>query len=217
MHFREPGVVDLKDEARINDRLVLAPERLAEGLQVLFVAAVILVAANATRRHGRHESFLDFHPTERGFEILNVFPDRLLSPIADRRRTHERGARRDTASHHAPAKVLFIVFRKGGHLRSPLLPTCGLRGLRFKAGETLANVSEKSGLPLLAVGHNVDPTLTLLADNLSHGGLNPLTVGGFVIRLAVDFCLHQIEQLLRTRENTAVSGYNAMGAPFHVR
>ena len=79
MDFREPGIVDLQDEAGINDRLILGSKSVADCLQVFFVAAVVLVGANATRRHGRHESFLDFQPTERSLEIINIFANRLLS------------------------------------------------------------------------------------------------------------------------------------------
>ena len=164
--FRKPGVVDLQDEAGIDDRLILGPQSVADCLQVLFVAAVVLVAANPAGRHGRHESFLDFQPAERGLEIIDIFADRLLSSIADRPGAHQRDARRDASAHHAPAEVLLIVLREGGHFRGPLFPTPALRALRLKAGEPLAHVGEEARLSLLAVGHNIDTVVSLLADNL---------------------------------------------------
>jgi hypothetical protein len=215
MDFREPGIVDLQDEAGVNDRLVFGPQSVANRLQVFFVAAVVLVGANAARGHRRHESFLDFQPGERRLEILNVFPDRVLPSIADRRGANERSTRRNASAHHAPAEVLLIVFREGGHFRGPLLPPATLWALRFKAAETLTHVREESRLSLLAVCDNVNPALVLLADNLSDCGLNPLRVGALVIRLAVEFRLHHVEQVLRTRQTATVGDENPIRTPFH--
>src|SRR5512143_178553 len=112
MHFREPRIVDLQDEASINDRLVLGSQGVAYRLEIFFVAAVVLVRAGAVRRHGRHESLLDLQTTERGLEIFNIFPDRLLPAITNRPGAHHWNARRDASAHHAPAEVLFIVLGK---------------------------------------------------------------------------------------------------------
>jgi hypothetical protein len=58
MHFCDPWVVDLQDEARVDDRLVLNPQRVADRLQILFVAPVILVCSDSARRNSRHEGVL---------------------------------------------------------------------------------------------------------------------------------------------------------------
>src|SRR4029077_11166340 len=58
MDFRKPGIVDLQDEAGINDRLILGSKSVADCLQVFFVAAVIFVGADPTGRYGRPERLL---------------------------------------------------------------------------------------------------------------------------------------------------------------
>ena len=58
MHFCDPWVVDLKDETRVHDRLVFKPQRIADRLQILFVAPVILVCSDSARRNSRQEGVL---------------------------------------------------------------------------------------------------------------------------------------------------------------
>src|SRR5262245_48173523 len=84
IQFREPGIVDLQDKASLNDRLVLVSQCVAHRVQVLFIAAVVFIVANAAWGHRWHESFLRSQATKRSLQILNVFFYCLLPSIADR-------------------------------------------------------------------------------------------------------------------------------------
>src|SRR5262245_13528726 len=175
-------------------------------MQVLFIAAVVFIVTNAAWSHRWHESFLRSQAPERGLQILNILFYHLLPSIADRPGADQRYAGHDASTHHSPAEVLLIIFREGSHFRRPLFASAAFSAFRFKAGETLAHVRKESRLSLLAVGHNVDAALGLLADNLRHRALDSLTEGLIIIRFAVDLGLHQIEQVLGARQTAGVGG-----------
>ena len=91
-------VVELQDEAGIDDRLVLLAHRLGASVEKFLVGLVISVAnPRAARRRDRgHKSFLDPGRRQAGFKAGDVGLDRIVAGIgqradADRRRRPRPG------------------------------------------------------------------------------------------------------------------------------
>ena len=83
----ELWVVDLQQEAGIDDRLVLLVHRIGEGGEIFLLRPVIVVAVEhfeVARRQRGDEGFLDPGAGERGLEIGDVGLYLLLADIGDR-------------------------------------------------------------------------------------------------------------------------------------
>ena len=210
----EEGVVDLKEEAGIDDRPVLGVHGLGDRVQVLLVRPVVLVRAHAARRHRGHEDIRGRESGQGRREIVDVPAHRLVSAIAHRPRARELDAAGDRAAGHGMAEVLLVVLREGGHLGGPARRASTAPGL--ETGQPLVDVREEAGLALLAVGRNVDAALDLPADDLGDGAPDPAGVGVVVVRLAGDLRLHQVEEVVRARQAAAVSGEDPIRAPGHL-
>ena len=57
----QPRVVDLQDQAGVDDGPVFLAEGVADGLHVLLFARVVRVVTEAPRRGRGHEGFFDVH------------------------------------------------------------------------------------------------------------------------------------------------------------
>jgi len=123
--------------------------------------------------------------------------------------------RRDRSPQLGPAEILVVVFGEGRDFCCRLPRNAAPRAVRFEAGETLAHVSEESGLALFAVGHDVDPALDLPADSLGHRAPNARGVSLAVVGLIIEFGLHHVEQVLRARQAADMGGQDPVDPPLH--
>ena len=112
------GIVELEDESRVDDGLVLLPHGVGAGVDELLLGLVVLVAdpGGAARRDGGHEALLDPGRRQRALEALDVRLDRRVARIRERARAHGD-------AHAAPAP------RRGGDTRM---------GIGVGGGEELA-------------------------------------------------------------------------------
>src|SRR5262249_44822574 len=162
----EARIVDLKQEAGIDDGAVLGLERLRDREDVGLLARVeaILTAADHGGSDGGHERPPDVDARERGLERVEVFLKKRLPLVGDRARAH--GGRR--CERHLAGQVVRVVLAK----RAPLAPAvdparpdaaAGGRGARIAASggrearQALVGVGEEAGLAHLAVRDNVEP------------------------------------------------------------
>ena len=101
--------------------------------------------------------------------------------------------------------------------RARLRPRGALRryGLRFEAGEPLADVSYEARLTLLAVVDDVDAQLRLpphhVRDGLADAGLESRRV----VRLAARACREHVEEVWRTRQAANVGGEDPLRTQLH--
>jgi hypothetical protein len=91
----------------------------------------------------------------------------------------------------------------------------GARRPRFKAGETLADIGDEAGFPLLAIGDNVDTGLRLSAYHLGYRAPHSCGKSLGVIGLAGFFRFHEGNQVSRTCQTSDEGGENPFGAPLH--
>ena len=168
---REVGTVELQQEARVHDRLVLDAQRRAERAEKLLFVAVVLILHD--RRHhpgrGRGEEWLDERIAgriERGAEIaalgLHVAGVR-IADVADCLRQ--------------PANVVDGFFLQRSlvgllHEDRITLDVGALAPLPRAAEprQPVANVKEERVALLLAVVADVDAGFDLLCDDRLHGG-----------------------------------------------
>ena len=87
----EARIVDLDDEARVDDGAILLAKRVRERLLVFLVPAIELVlegGEDVGRRDRRHEDFFVGQPLQRRLEVVDVRLDRGVPLVADRPRAH---------------------------------------------------------------------------------------------------------------------------------
>ena len=74
----DAGIVELEDEAGIDDRLVFLAHRIGAGEEEIVVGLVVEIAEprDAARRDRGHEPFLDAVGLERGLEARDIRLDR---------------------------------------------------------------------------------------------------------------------------------------------
>ena len=80
-------IVDLQDEAGVDDRPVFGAHRRGDRGEPLLLALVVFILAvrqHARRRDHRHESLFHLHVLERGFEVGDVALQDLLPDIFHR-------------------------------------------------------------------------------------------------------------------------------------
>ena len=83
-HVDEPRIVDLQDEAGLDDAEVLLAHRLGDGVEVLLVVLVVVVLAEPAGAGGGHEDVGDIEPLARRLEVLDVDLQQLLAGVRDR-------------------------------------------------------------------------------------------------------------------------------------
>ena len=178
-------IVELQQEAGLDDHPVFGAHGLADGDQALLIAVVKLVLAVGNdaggRRHGQERLF-DLHVSQRSFEVVDVALQSRLAGIGDRPdanrslswwqalRAHRAQHRtRRTFADRPPA-------RKDWHLldRPPL-----------EAAEPFENVLRPAdGLSELAVADDVDAGIGLPANDLGNGFAQAFVIGLLVERVA---------------------------------
>ena len=208
-HFAEERIVDLQREPGIDDRLVLGAQRRADGVEVFFLALVVVVETNTAWRDGRHERIFNAGRGERRLEIVDVALQRLEVAIADWTGAHQRHERQDRAAEHRILEVLRVVLRECRGLcleEAELAPR-----LRLEADHALAHVGKKARLGLLAVGDDIDAAVLLLLYDVHHRLADAFFIGIVVDALAGELGLHQVEKIVRARQAADVGGQDAVG------
>ena len=167
------GVIELQDQARIDDGLVFDPHRLGNRLQAFLVARVVLVFAvgnHAGGRCNRKKAFLEAGLLERRLEIFDIPLQLVHARIADRahaNRIADRGAtvaRVELGIELGKALAVDTARERIGRARLDL-PA-------LKTGQTLQRVLRPAdALAEFTVAGNVDAHLGLLFDHLGHAGL----------------------------------------------
>ena len=94
VHVGENGVVDLKNEARIDDGEVLLPQRIRDRENVIsFIRGVCIgrVVADACRRDSGEEGFFRVRGLEGHLQVRNIARNALVIPVFDRADTGMAG------------------------------------------------------------------------------------------------------------------------------
>src|SRR5262245_3688469 len=109
IHVGQEGIVNLKIESGLYDRLVFLAQGAANGVVVLLVGSIVLVQASTAWRDRRHEGAGDVLANQGVLEVLDVPRQRLSPGIGDRSDAHRRnqGSNRPTA--HGSREILLIV------------------------------------------------------------------------------------------------------------
>ena len=99
---RQEGIVDLHQKSGSDDRLVLVAERCGDGVEILFLALVVLVPADARSGGRGYEDMLVRHAGGLGrrLEVGDVLLHRRLADIFYRPDANHRRQGRDRAAHH---------------------------------------------------------------------------------------------------------------------
>ena len=173
-------VVDLHDEAGIDNRLVFDAHRLAQRREIFLiggVVAVLVIELEIGRRDGGHEGVFDLDVLERRLEIVDVGLQLVVADIFDRAgadlraRTHRAlghqraGARRQHRAH------VFIGLREGGRVaRGPAEARRAVDLL--EPAQPRAGIGHPVDFAVLAVVDDVDADLRLpphdVGDGLPH-------------------------------------------------
>ena len=193
-------IIDLQLESGVDDALVFDAHRGADGVQIIFFVAVMLVDADAARRNGGDERVgaggaILF---QRKFKIVEILLQRVEAAIGHRPDAHHRHHWRQRAAKHRAAEVRLVILGErldlgGERFLSSARP-------RLEPGETLPHISEESGLRHLAVGKDVDAVIDLRADDVVDGATHRCVVGIGVDLARRQLRLHLIEKIDRARK-----------------
>src|SRR5438067_510999 len=215
---RQVGIVDLHEESRIDDGLVLLVHRLGDRGEVFLLGLVVgvpLPVLDARGRDRRDEGFPGAASGQARLEVLDIGLDVLRARVDDRARAHHVQRPYGWARHRTREPLVELGERSHFARAAPRAdPACRV-GL--EAGQALVDVRNEAGLAHLAVIDDVDAELGLLADDLpdrvSHPGGEGLLIVGAAGRLGLD----QLEQVTRARQASGVGRQEAVGAPVHGR
>ena len=117
----QSGVVDLEDEAGLDDRPILRLERRRDGKAVFRLAGIVpvLTAADHARRNCGHEGLLDVNVLKGGLQVGEVALQERLALVGDRPRAD--GGRR--GGWHGGGEVALIVLAEGAPLAPAIDPS----------------------------------------------------------------------------------------------
>jgi hypothetical protein len=87
---REERIVDLEQEAGLDDRLIFDAKRRAGGMKELFFGAIVLVGSHTAGRYRRHEYGMSVDRGSGSFEVFDVTFERLGAAIPDGSGTDHR-------------------------------------------------------------------------------------------------------------------------------
>src|SRR5262245_14577692 len=141
---RQEGIVNLEQQARLNDRLIFRAKRCASGLKELFFSAIVFVGSHTTGRYRRHEYGMSFDCGSSSFEVLDVTLERIGAAVFDWSSTDHRNDRCYSTTAHCFLKILFVVFREGAHFERPAFHWLLRPG--FEAFQSFANIGKEAWL-----------------------------------------------------------------------
>src|SRR5512145_707116 len=219
---RGARVVQLEQEAGVDDRTVFVAHGLGDRFEHLLVARVVLVLAvgnHARRCRDRQESLDDASALERRLEVRDVALHFGLAGVTDRPHAHglpdrgERGRRRP-----ARAVELVIELVKAGAVGSARNARRIFERAALEAAQPLQRVLRPADrLAELAITGHIDAGLGLLAHNFFNRAREAAAVGRLVVGLAALLCADKRQQALRPDQAADVRGENSLVAAPHYR
>ncbi len=206
--------VELEEDARTVDRLVLLPHLRCDRLQVGLVARVVAVRKEHRDHPGRggaHEEALRLRLAGRRLEVLDVLLDCGEVLVRDGAVAcgELEGERILGAGRHLRREVREL--REVGPGRHQL----GDRALAPESAQTVLDVGGVAGLALLTVVEDVDPGIGLLLHDLLHCRAHLAIELGGVDRLAGFLRVNQGEELGRAWQAPRVCREDPIRASLH--
>ena len=107
-------VVHLHQNAGVDDRLVFLGKLGGERVEILLIALVVLVDADAgrSRRRQKHVMVRNARGLGGGFQVRDVCLQQRLAFVFHRSDADHRNDRQDRSAHHRFLEILRVVFRK---------------------------------------------------------------------------------------------------------
>src|SRR5206468_4789205 len=213
---RQVRVVDLHEEAGIDDRAVLLVHGVRDREKVLLVRLVVgvpLPVLDAGRGDGRDERLLDRRALKRGLEVVDVRLHVLGALVGDGAGADHVHRPRGRARHRAAEPL--VELGEGFHLARAAPRAAPALPVGLEAREALADVGNEAGLAHLAVVDDVEAELRLLADDLAHRALHPARAAALIVGLRARLRPDQLEQVGGTRQAPRVRGEDAVAAALH--
>ena len=211
-------IVELDEEAGVDDRSVLLVHRVGERGQELVPGGVILVPLLCQPCwHGSgHERLGVLLPGKRGLQVGDVGRQRLLPDVANRRAAHQPSLRAQHGPEHRDPEVAVVVVRELADLRPRLHPGPGLVVKeRLESADPLRQVGGEPALALLAVIDDVEAGLDLTSHTVLDGGGDARLELVAVVRQAVFLGAHQIDEVVRPGDAAGVRREDAICAGLH--
>jgi hypothetical protein len=210
-------VIDLEDEARVDDRPVLRLHRVGERPEVLLFRPVVVIGTLQLDRSGRDggdEGFLEALPLQRRLEVGDVGLDRGGAAVRDGAGAHRVRHRRRTALRAALDLAVGVGEPPAVAAPGRAAATAGQIVASLEAGETIGDVLGKARFRVLAVARDVDPALGLHPHRPGHKTGQGRTFA-IAERRAVRLSPEDLDQLRRPDEAPDVRGEDAARAPLH--
>src|SRR4051794_16581864 len=209
-------IVDLQDEAGIDDRPVFRAHRRGDRVEPLLLALVVFILAvrqHARRRDHRHEGFFHLRALECSFEIVDVAPQDILPDIF-----HRTDAGDHLGVGHRLAHVeLGVELLEAGPIGAGgTRAVAGRDRAQLEAAQALDNILVPTDrLAEFAVADDVDANVRLATDHVVYGLLQALLVGGLIVGLTGLLGTQDVLQRLRTNQASDVGGEDSVSASFH--
>src|SRR2546425_5077300 len=214
----EARVVQLKEQAGVDDCFVLGAHRPRDRAQAFFVALVVLVFPvrnHARRRRHRKKALLHTGGRERGLEVRDVALQFLLAGVFDGCNAYREDAGRAGSSGRAVRRIELGVELREARAISAARERIGARSCRpaLEAREALERVLRPADrFAELTVARNIDAGFGLAPHDLLHRIGEAALIRGFVVGLALLPRADEFEQRRRPDQAADVRGENALGA-----
>jgi hypothetical protein len=215
---REPCIVELHDQARIGDGLVLGAQRFAERQAEPFLCAVILVTQtlqDACRRHYRQKSVRAGIAAQRRLQIVDIALDLGVATVADR-------ARHRPITGAGVGLLAALIF--GVEIAEAFEITAGRRRwfrtfarnrTEFEAAEALGDVPVPGAFGIFAVIDHVETGLDLPTDHVGDGPRQILLVRRVIDGLAFEPLAHIGDELRWPYQASDMGCLDAVGIGLH--
>ncbi len=212
-------IVQLQDEARVHDGLVLVLHRVGQREQILLVVRIMFVVEEVlqpARRQHAHERLLGSRSgfRQRPFEQRDIVRHFLLADVGD-------GSVADGALRRQELLEVQVLvkLREFDALTRVAAHPAGFARIHFarrQPREPPAIVGEaEADFAQLAVADDVDARVGLFADGLGDAGLHASHHRGEIGASAGHKAEGHLAQIARTIQAPGVRGENAIGAVFH--
>ena len=203
---RQVGCVDLHEQTRSDDQLVLRAHRLRHRFQIVVLRLVVVVRLEQrddTWRCSVQESFRRRTGRGRSLHVLHIRLRRFEASNADL----ADAARSLIFRGRAAFRQLLQDARKLDQILSRLT-----RRIAGEPGDAVLDVGGIADLAHLAVAHHVDAGLDLTAHDIAYGFGNRGAPGGRIRNLAAIACEQDVGYGLRARQAADMRDQNPLGA-----